>query len=150
MSWWLVYVLLLKASLTSFSGLGSLPMVRNDFVVERHVLSDRELNTAVAAGRTGPGPFGLYLVCVGYVADGIPGALAAGAALGAAEAARGFRQRDAHPLLVVGALVAGRTASHPRSSSRRRAHDPPPSRRPRSLTRLSTVRWNSAMSRKER
>ena len=81
MSWWLVYVLLLKASLTSFSGLGSLPMVRNDFVVERHVLSERELNTAVAAGRTGPGPFGLYLVCVGYVADGIPGALAAGAAL---------------------------------------------------------------------
>lgn len=70
----LLYVLLLKASLTSFSGLGSLPIVRDDFVVQRHVLTDRELNTAVAAGRTGPGPYGLYLVCVAYLAAGIPGA----------------------------------------------------------------------------
>src|SRR5262249_34345260 len=70
-----LYLLLLKASLTSFSGLGSLPMVRNDFVVERHVLTDRQLNTAVVAGRTGPGPYGLYLVCVAYLVGGIPGAL---------------------------------------------------------------------------
>jgi chromate transporter len=72
----LLYFLLLKASLTSFSGLGSLPMIRNDFVVERHVLTDRQLNTAVVAGRTGPGPYGLYLVCVAYLAGGIPGAAA--------------------------------------------------------------------------
>jgi chromate transporter len=71
-----VYLLLLKASLTSFSGLGSLPMVRQDFVVERQALTDRQLNTAVVAGRTGPGPYGLYLVCVGYLAGGILGALA--------------------------------------------------------------------------
>ena len=69
-----LYLLLLKASVTSFSGLGSLPMVRNDFVVERHVLTDHQLNMAVVAGRTGPGPFGLYLVCVAYAAGGIPGA----------------------------------------------------------------------------
>jgi chromate transporter len=71
-----VYFLLLKASLTSFSGLGSLPMVRHDFVVASHVLTDHQLNTAVVAGRTGPGPYGLYLVCVGYLAAGIPGAFA--------------------------------------------------------------------------
>lgn len=70
----LLYLLLLKASVTSFSGLGSLPMVRNDFVVERHVFTDRQLNMAVVAGRTGPGPYGLYLVCVGYLAGGVPGA----------------------------------------------------------------------------
>jgi chromate transporter len=70
----ILYLLLLKASLTSFSGLGSLPMVRNDFVVERHVLTDRQLNMAVVAGRTGPGPYGLYLVCVAYLAGGVPGA----------------------------------------------------------------------------
>jgi hypothetical protein len=70
----LLYLLLLKASLTSFSGLGSLPMVRNDFVVERHVFTDHQLNMAVVAGRTGPGPYGLYLVCVGYLAGGVPGA----------------------------------------------------------------------------
>jgi chromate transporter len=72
----LVYLLLLKATLTSFSGMASLPMVRNDFVVERHVLTDRQLNTAVVTGRTGPGPNGLYLVSVGYFVGGIPGALA--------------------------------------------------------------------------
>jgi chromate transporter len=69
-----LYLLLLKASVTSFSGLGSLPMVRNDFVVERHLLTDHQLNMAVVAGRTGPGPFGLYLVCVAYAVGGISGA----------------------------------------------------------------------------
>ncbi len=76
-----LYLLLLKASLTSFSGLGSLPMIRDDFVVERHVLTDRQLNMAVVAGRTGPGPFGLYIVCVGYTVAGVPGAAAAFLAL---------------------------------------------------------------------
>ena len=70
-----LYLLLLKASLTSFSGLGSLPMVRNDFVVERQLLTDHQLNMAVVAGRTGPGPYGLYLVCVAYLVGGVPGAL---------------------------------------------------------------------------
>ena len=76
MSFFVIYALLLKASLTSFSGLGSLPMVRQDFVVERQAFTDRQLNTAVVAGRTGPGPYGLYLVCAGYLAGGIPGAIA--------------------------------------------------------------------------
>ena len=71
-----LYVLLLKATLTSFSGLASLPMVRNDLVVERKVLTDRQLNTAVVAGRTAPGPNGLYLVSVGYYAGGLAGATA--------------------------------------------------------------------------
>ena len=75
MNLFLLYVLLLKATLTSFSGLASLPMVRNDLVVERKVLTDRELNTAVVAGRTSPGPNGLYLVSVGYYAGGYSGAV---------------------------------------------------------------------------
>jgi chromate transporter len=72
-----LYLLLLKASVLSFSGLGSLPIIRDDFVVQRHLLTDRQVNTAVVAGRTGPGPFGLYLVCIGYYVKGTPGALAA-------------------------------------------------------------------------
>jgi chromate transporter len=71
-----LYLLLLKAMLTSFSGMASLPIVRNDLVVERHLLTDRQLNTAVVAGRTGPGPNGLYLVSVGYFIRGLPGAVA--------------------------------------------------------------------------
>jgi chromate transporter len=76
MNVFLLYALLLKATLTSFSGLASLPMVRNDLVAERKLLTDRQLNTAVVAGRTGPGPNGLYLVSVGYYANGLPGAMA--------------------------------------------------------------------------
>jgi chromate transporter len=71
-----LYLLLLKATLTSFSGLASLPMIRADFVVHYHLLTDRQLNTAVAAGRLGPGPLGIYVVSVGYMVAGIPGACA--------------------------------------------------------------------------
>ncbi len=76
MNLFLLYLLLTKATMTSFSGMASLPMVRDDFVTKRHVLTDRQLNTAIVAGRTGPGPNGLYLVSVGYFADGLPGAIA--------------------------------------------------------------------------
>jgi chromate transporter len=69
-----LYLLLLKAVVTSFSGLTSLPVVRHDLVEQRHVLTDRQLNAAVAAGRTAPGPNGLYIVSVGYFVAGIPGA----------------------------------------------------------------------------
>ena len=72
-----LYLLLLKATVTSFSGLTSLPVVRNDFVVNRQVLTDRQLNAAVVAGRAVPGPNGLYVVSVGYFVGGIPGACAA-------------------------------------------------------------------------
>lgn len=72
----LLYLLLAKATLTSFSGLTSLPVVRANLVEHRHVLTDRQLNAAVAAGRTVPGPNGLYVVSVGYFVAGIPGAIA--------------------------------------------------------------------------
>jgi chromate transporter len=72
----LIYLLLLKATLTSFSVMAALPVVRSDFVLRYHMLTDRQLNTAVAAGRLGPGPNGLYVVSVGYFAGGVPGAVA--------------------------------------------------------------------------
>jgi len=52
-------------------------VVRNDFVVQRQVLTDRQLAAAVAAGRSVPGPNGLYIVSVGYFIAGVPGACAA-------------------------------------------------------------------------
>jgi chromate transporter len=72
----LLYLLLLKATSTSFSGLTSLPVVRHDLVQHYHVLTDRQLNAAVAAGRATPGPYGLYVVSVGYFVAGVPGACA--------------------------------------------------------------------------
>jgi chromate transporter len=81
MNVFLVYFILLKATLTSFSGLAGLPIVRQDFILERHAITDAQLNAAVAVGRTIPGPNGLYVVCVGYYAAGIPGAIAGTLAL---------------------------------------------------------------------
>jgi chromate transporter len=77
----LLYLLLLKATLTSFSGMTSLPVVRHDLVETRDVLTDRQLTAAVAAGRTCPGPNGLYLTSVGYFVAGVPGACAGTLAL---------------------------------------------------------------------
>jgi len=77
----LLYLLLLKTTMLSFSGLASLPMVRNDLVVHHKVLTDRQLNTAVATGRIGPGPIGLWIVSVGYFVGGAPGACAGTLAL---------------------------------------------------------------------
>ncbi len=72
----LLYALLLKATLLSFSGLASLPIIRGDLVVHHKVLSDMQLNSAVAIGRAGPGPVGLYVVSVGYYVAGVPGGFA--------------------------------------------------------------------------
>jgi chromate transporter len=77
MNLFVLYLLLTKASLISFSGRTSLPVVRHDLVENRHVLTDRQLNAALAAGRAGPGPLGLYIVSVGYFVRGVPGAAAA-------------------------------------------------------------------------
>jgi len=72
----LLYLLLLKANATAFSGLSSLPVLREDLVVRYQMLSDTQLNLAVTAGRSGPGPNGLYIVSVGYLIAGLPGAAA--------------------------------------------------------------------------
>ncbi len=72
----ILYFLLLKATLTSFTGLTSLPMIHRDLVVERRVLTGRQLNAAVVAGQTIPGPNGAYVVSVGYFVAGVPGAFA--------------------------------------------------------------------------
>lgn len=77
MSLLLLYFLLLKATATSFSGVSSLPVVRDDFVVKRKVLTDLQLNTAVVVGRSTPGPVGLYVISVGYFVRGIWGAIVA-------------------------------------------------------------------------
>ena len=71
-----VYLLLLKATATSFAGMGSLPQIRQDFVETHRFLSDDQLSQAVLVGRATPGPMGAYVVAVGYFAVGWPGAVA--------------------------------------------------------------------------
>ena len=99
-----LYLLLVKATLTAFSGLASLPVLREDFVVNRHVLTDEQLNTAIVVTRTTPGPVGLYVVSVGYFVAGVPGAIAGWLAM-------------CTPALSIIPLIhfAGRRAEHPRT-----------------------------------
>jgi chromate transporter len=102
----LIYLLLLKATMTSFGVMPALPVIRGDFVLRHHLLTDRQLNTAVAAGRLGPGPNGLYVVSVGYFADGIPGAVA------------GWLAMITPAFLIIPMLrFIGKRAEHPRVKS---------------------------------
>ena len=71
-----LYLLLLKATVTSFAGMGSLPQIRQDLVVTTRAITDEQLSQAVLIGRSTPGPVGAYVVAVGYFAGGVPGALA--------------------------------------------------------------------------
>ncbi len=77
MSLLLLYLLLAKAELIAFSGSATIPIIRHDFVEHYQVLTDRQLNAAIATGQTAPGPNGLYVVSVGYFVGGLPGGCAA-------------------------------------------------------------------------
>jgi hypothetical protein len=76
-----LYLLLLRATALSFSGFASVPVIREDLVVTRGVLTDEELNSAIAISQASPGPLGLYVVVLGYFVAGVPGAFAGALAL---------------------------------------------------------------------
>ncbi len=102
----LLYFLFLKATVTSFNGPSSLPVLREDLVVRRQILTDRQLNAAVVAGRCAPGPMGIYVVSVGYFLQGFPGALA------------GWLAMITPAFLIVPLLrYVGNSAEHPRVRS---------------------------------
>lgn len=102
----LLYFLILKATITSFNGPSSLPVLREDLVVRRQILTDRQLNAAVVAGRSAPGPMGIYVVSVGYFVGGLPGAIA------------GWLAMITPAFLIVPILrYIGNSAEHPRVRS---------------------------------
>ena len=72
-----LYLHLLKATLTTLAGLASLPVLQADLVQHHHVLTNKQLNVAIVVTRSTPGPAGLYVVSVGYFVDGFWGAVAA-------------------------------------------------------------------------
>ncbi len=75
MSLGLLYLLLLKATVTSFSGIASVPIVQYELVAKHHALTDTQLNAAIALARTAPGPAGGYVISVGYFVAGLAGAV---------------------------------------------------------------------------
>lgn len=81
MNLFVLYLVMLKATVTTFNGPMSLPVLRHELVVARHVTNDRELTAAVTAAQSAPGPMGIYVVSVGYFVAGVPGAVAGWLAL---------------------------------------------------------------------
>ena len=59
MNAFVLYLVLLKATCTTFAGLASLPVVHDELVEKRHVLTDSQLNEAIVITRSTPGPVGL-------------------------------------------------------------------------------------------
>ncbi len=102
----LLYLLLLKGTVTAFAGLASLPVIQDELVIKHHVLTDKQLNEAVVITRTTPGPVGLYIISVGYFVAGVPGAIAGWLAM-------------ITPALLIIPLVrfAGRRMENPRMKS---------------------------------
>ncbi len=95
-----------RSTFTSFAGLASLPEIRAELVEHRHWISDDQLDQSIVISRTTPGPVGVYVVSVGYMADGVPGAVAGWLAMAAPALA---------VILLVGYL--GKRAQHPRVRS---------------------------------
>lgn len=65
--------LLLKATLLSTGGYGSLPSVHED-LISRHWATDADFGAALAVGTITPGPSGLWIVSLGYLTAGWWGA----------------------------------------------------------------------------
>lgn len=102
----LLYWLLLKGTITAFAGLASLPVIQDELVIQRHVITDTQINEAVVITRSTPGAVGLYIVSVGYFVAGVSGAIAGWLAV-------------ITPALLIIPLVhfAGRKMEHPRVRS---------------------------------
>jgi chromate transporter len=71
----LLFWIVLKATLLSTGGNGNLPMLHQDLVATRGWLTDQQVAEAVGIGQVAPGPNGLWVVSIGYFLDGVRGAL---------------------------------------------------------------------------
>jgi hypothetical protein len=58
----------------SFSGLATVPILRESLVLDQGLLTDARLND-IAISQASPGPLGMYVVLVRYFVSGVPGAL---------------------------------------------------------------------------
>jgi chromate transporter len=72
--------ILLKASVFSTGGTGNLPSIHADLLA-RGWATDRHFAEALAIGQISPGPTGLWVICLGYLTNGVPGALMASLAI---------------------------------------------------------------------
>jgi chromate transporter len=70
----LLFWLMFKAALFSTSGSGNLPILHQDLLA-RGWATDRNFAESLAIGQISPGPSGLWVISLGYLLDGMRGAL---------------------------------------------------------------------------
>lgn len=70
------FFLVLKASLFSTSGMGNVPSLHSDLIA-RGWTTEHQFAESLAVGQVAPGPNGLWVISLGYLIGGLPGALAA-------------------------------------------------------------------------
>jgi len=71
----LIYFLLfLKASLFSTGGFSNLPSLHQDLIANRWA-DEADFGQSIAIGQISPGPNGLWVISLGYLTYGYPGAL---------------------------------------------------------------------------
>lgn len=66
----------LKASMLSSGGMQALPLLQEDLMHGRAILTETDFASAVAIGRIKPGPNGLFVISIGYFAAGFLGVVA--------------------------------------------------------------------------
>lgn len=69
----LYFLLFFKATLFSTGGFSNLPSLRQDLLA-RHWATDATFAQSLAIGQITPGPNGLWVICLGYLTYGYPGA----------------------------------------------------------------------------
>jgi chromate transporter len=77
---WLLFLLFVRASLLSTSGMGNVPQLYTDLTALQ-IADERMFAEALAVGQISPGPSGLWVISLGYLIAGPAGALAASVAI---------------------------------------------------------------------
>jgi len=77
MNFFTLFLEFLKAAFLSFGGLGNLPILLQSLVHNHEWATEQTFGQALAVGRISPGPNGLYVVALGELLLGPPGAIAA-------------------------------------------------------------------------
>jgi len=80
MDWLTFFLLFLKASLLSTGGRGPFPYLYTDLIARGWAV-ESNFAEALTVGEISPGPSGLWVVSLGYLTAGLPGALLAALAV---------------------------------------------------------------------